>query len=305
MTPDALREALAAAADHEAWVRALARYFREGGAFFGHGTDNAEDEAFWLIRHLQGWRDGAFEAAPDPALIEDAVRIAERRIAERKPLAYLLGEAWFAGLVFEVDERVLIPRSPLAEVIERCFAPWTRLEAGDRVLDVGTGSGCLAVATAVHCGEVLVDATDVSDGALEIAARNAERHGVAGRIRFHAADLFPDTPDRYRVIMSNPPYVPRHVLEALPPEYGHEPALALLGGETGLEPTERLLREAGFRLVPGGVLIVEVGAEAEALAERHPRLPLTWLELERGGEGVFVVTAEQLAEHFGEPTREA
>src|SRR5690606_10653638 len=152
---------------------------------------------------------------------------------------------------------------------------------------------------AVYAEDVLVDATDVSADALAIAARNAARHGVADRVRFHEADLFPDTPARYRVIMSNPPYVPRSVLEALPPEYHHEPTLALLGGETGLEPTERLLREAGPRLVPGGVLIVEVGAEAEALAERFPRLPLTWIELERGGEGVFVVTAEQLAEHVG------
>ena len=304
MTPDALREALVAAADHEAWVSAIARYFDEGGVFFGHGTDNASDEAFWLIRHLQGWRDGAFAAPPDPELVDDAVRIAERRVAERKPLAYLLGEAWFAGLAFEVDERVLIPRSPLAEVIESCFAPWAALGPGDRVLDIGTGSGCLAVAAAVHCDGVLVDATDVSTGALEIAPRNAVRHGVADRVRFHEADLFPATPARYRVIMSNPPYVPRDVLDGLPPEYAHEPRLALLGGETGLEPTERLLREAGARLVPGGVLIVEVGAEADALVERYPRLPLTWLELERGGEGVFVVTAEQLAEHFGESTRE-
>ncbi len=304
MTKEALREALVAAADHEAWVDALAHYFAEGDVYFGHGTDNAGDEAFWLIRHLQGWRDGAFEAAPDPALVEAAAHLAERRVIERKPLAYLLGEAWFAGLPFEVNEQVLIPRSPLAEVIEQCFAPWVELRAGDRVLDIGTGSGCLAIAAAVHCTGVHVDATDVSAEALALAARNAARHGVAERVHFYDADLFPATPARYRVIMSNPPYVPRHVFERLPAEYRHEPELALVGGETGLEPTERLLRDAVVRLVPGGVLIVEVGAEAEALAARHPRLPLTWIELERGGEGVFVVSGEQLAEYHGDPLGE-
>ena len=300
MTKEALREALLAAADHEAWVDALARYFDDGGAYFGHGTDNAGDEAFWLIRHLQGWRDGAFEAAPDRALVDVAVDLAEQRVVERKPLAYLLGEAWFAGLPFEVNEQVLIPRSPLAEVIEQCFAPWAALAAGDRVLDIGTGSGCLAIAAAVHCAGVQVDATDVAAEALAVAARNAARHGVTEQVQLYKADLFPATPARYRVIMSNPPYVPRHVFESLPAEYRHEPALALVGGETGLEPTERLLRDAVVRLVPGGVLIVEVGAEAEALAELHPRLPLTGLELERGGEGVFVVTREQLAAYHGD-----
>lgn len=299
MTIEALRTALERAADHEEWVRILARHFDDGAVHFGHGTDNAEDEAFWLIRHLQGWREGAFDEPPDASLAARAAEIAARRVAERKPLAYLLGEAWFAGLPFYVDENVLIPRSPLAEVIETCFAPWVALEAGDRILDVGTGSGCLAVAAAVHCEGVIVDATDVSAAALEVAARNAGRHGVGERVRLREADLFPGARERYRVIMSNPPYVPDRVLDTLPPEYGHEPALALAGGETGIEPAERLLRDAADRLEPGGILLVEVGAEAETLVERHPRLPATWLEFERGGEGVFVVTAEQLAEYHG------
>jgi ribosomal protein L3 glutamine methyltransferase len=299
MSLDALRAALTRATNHEEWVGAIAGYFRGGGVFFGHGTDNAEDEAFWLVRHLQQWRDGAFEAPPEAALVDAAVSIADRRVRERKPLAYLLGEAWFAGLPFFVDENVLIPRSPLAEVIENGFAPWAELAAGDRLLDVGTGSGCLAIAAAVHCEGVVVDATDVSEAALAVAARNVARHGLEGRVRLLRADLLPDTADRYRVIMSNPPYVPQQVLDGLPPEYHHEPALALAGGELGIEPAERLLREAAPRLVPGGVLIVEVGAEAETLAEKHPRLPLTWIELERGGEGVCVVTREQLEGYYG------
>ncbi|MFO7285996.1 MAG: 50S ribosomal protein L3 N(5)-glutamine methyltransferase [Gammaproteobacteria bacterium] len=297
MTREALQAALERADDHEEWVRVLADYFDAAGLFYGHGTDNAGDEAFWLIRHLQGWREGAFEAKPDASLAGTAAEIAERRATLRKPLAYLLGEAWFAGLPFHVDENVLIPRSPLAEVIEGCFAPWVAIEPGVRILDVGTGSGCLAIAAAVHCDGVIVDATDVSKAALAIARRNVERHGVADRVRLIEADLFPSARERYRVIMSNPPYVPARQLESLPPEYRHEPALALVGGETGVEPAERLLEAAGDWLEPGGILLVEVGAEAEPLIERHPRLPFTWLELERGGEGVFVVTAEQLAEY--------
>jgi len=297
MTREALKAALERAGDYEGWVTVLAEYFEAAGLFYGHGTDNAGDEAFWLIRHLQGWREGAFEGRPDVSLAGPAAEIAERRATLRKPLAYLLGEAWFAGLPFHVDEHVLIPRSPLAEVIEACFAPWVAIEPGARILDVGTGSGCLAIAAAVHCDGVVVDATDVSKAALEIARRNVERHGVADRVRLIEADLFPSAGERYRVIMSNPPYVPASQLASLPPEYRHEPALALVGGETGVEPAERLLAAAGDWLEPGGILLVEVGAEAETLIERHPRLPLTWLELERGGEGVFVVTAEQLAEY--------
>ena len=174
---------------------------------FGHGTDNAGDEAFWLLRHLQEWRDVDWSAPPAPAVLGAALEIAARRVAERKPLAYLLGEAWFADLRFTVDERVLVPRSPLAETIERGFAPWCALRPGDRVLDIGTGSGCLAIAAAHYSPEALVDATDVSADALAVAALNVARHGVGARVRLYEADLFPPTRTRYRVIMSNPPYV--------------------------------------------------------------------------------------------------
>lgn len=298
MRTETLETRLAAAGTHEEWVVALADFLRAGGAFFGHGTDNAEDEAFWLVGHLQGWSAERWSGPPDAALIPPAVDLVRRRVAERAPLAYLLGEAWFAGLPFYVDRNVLVPRSPLAELIERCFAPWVRLGPGDRMLDVGTGSGCLAIAIAHHCPGVEVDATDASPAALAVAARNVERHGLGHSVHLHEADLFPGTGGPYRVIISNPPYLPAGALASLPAEYRAEPSVALVGGPAGIELVERLLLGARERLLPGGVLIVEVGAEAEQVLARHPRLPAVWLDLERGGEGVFVLTAEQLDQYL-------
>lgn len=294
MHEDDLRMKLERAASNEAWVGALAEYFDAHDLCFGHGTDNAGDEAYWLLRAVQDWSDAAWERAPDPARLDRVMDLAERRVEQRKPLAYLLGEAWFAGLKFKVDERVLIPRSPLAELIERCFAPWLKLTAGDRLLDVGTGSGCLAIAAAVHCPALSVDASDNSADALSVAAENVARHGVGDRVRLIQADLFPTVPYRYRVIISNPPYVPAAELKSLPPEYAHEPAGALVGGPSGLEPTLKLLEAAPAHLTADGVLIVEVGNEAEALQQAFPRLPFVWLEFERGGHGVFVISAGEL-----------
>jgi ribosomal protein L3 glutamine methyltransferase len=299
MTPQDLERRLAAAPDHERWVVAIADFFAAGGLVYGHGTDNASDEAYWLVRHFIGWTDDAWRARPRAERAAEVAALAGRRVAERRPLAYLLGEAWFAGLPFNVDERVLVPRSPFAELIERAFAPWVDLRPGDAILDVGTGSGCLAIATAVWWPEIHVDATDVSADALAVAATNVERHGVGARVTLARADLWPAGDRRYRVIMSNPPYVPEAEVDALPPEYRHEPRLGLAGGPTGFGPAERLLRGAAARLQPGGALFVELGAGAGAFAAAHPRLPLVWLEFERGGDGVFVVTAEELAASAG------
>jgi ribosomal protein L3 glutamine methyltransferase len=289
-----LQAELSLGASYEDWIATLARYFEAHDLVFGHGTDNASDEAFWLVRHMQRWRDEPLESAPDPSLLPALAELAQRRAAERVPMAYLLGEAWFAGLPFNVDPRVLIPRSPMAEIIEAGFVPWCRPRPGDRILDIGTGSGCIAVAAALHCPGVLVDATDVSAEALAVAAANVARHGVADRVRLFQADLFAPVPERYRVIISNPPYVPARELASLPAEYRREPGLALEGGVSGLAITKRILAGAGRFLDPDGVLIVEVGNEAQALAEAYPRLPLTWVEFERGGDGVFVITAEEL-----------
>lgn len=301
MTLADLEQRLRKARDCAAWTRALARYFEGHGLVFGHGTDNAGDEAYWLLRHLQGWREAAWDAPPAAELLPRALALAEQRVRERKPLAYLLGEAWFAGLKFAVDERVLVPRSPLAEVIERGFAPWCRLAAGDRILDIGTGSGCIAIAAAHYCPDTLVDATDVSRDALLVATSNVASHGLGERVRLFEADLFPPGAERYRIIVSNPPYVPEAEVAALPPEYGHEPVIGLASGVSGFDAAERIVRGALPRLTEDGTLFVEVGAGAAAFDAAHPRWPLTWLEFERGGDGVFVATAAEIREFLRTP----
>ena len=294
MSPADLEQRLLAASSHDEWAALLAKFFAAHDLAFGHGTDNASDEAYWLLRHLQRWRDDVWAAAPEPALSRGVLDLAVRRVAERKPLAYLLGEAWFAGLPFNVDERVLVPRSPFAEIIERGFAPWCGLSPGDHVLDVGTGSGCLAVATAVHWPQLRVDATDVSEAALAVAGENVIRHGVGDRVRLLHADLFPPNRERYRVIMANPPYVPDSEMAALPAEYRAEPAVALAGGSNGFAVVERVLEAAVGRLVDGGVLFLEVGGGAARFTATHPRLQSTWVTFDRGGDGICAIRRADL-----------
>lgn len=266
---------------------------------YGHGTDNPRDEAAWLVLHAAGL--SPVDPAVDPETPVDAAaagtvrRLVRRRVRERRPAAYLTGRAWFAGHELVVDERVPVPRSPLAEPIRRRFDPWIGARPVKRILDIGTGSGCIAIACAHAFPEAHVDATDVAPGALEVAATNLHRHGLAARVALHRADVYAGLGDaRYDLIVSNPPYVARRAMADLRAEYRREPAGALAGGPQGLDVVTRILAGARERLTPAGLLVVEVGAAAAALERRYPRLPFTWLEFAHGGHGVFLLAAADL-----------
>lgn len=268
------------------------------GAHFGHGTDNAADEAAFLVLHALGLpfdvpRD-AFERAQPPAAVAAVEALLEARIARRVPAAYLARRMWFAGHEFYVDERVLVPRSPLAELIGLGVQPWLGEQPVRRILDIGTGSGCIAIAAALAWPAAEVDATDLSADALAVAAINRDRHGLGTRLALHRCDLFPGQGGPWDLIISNPPYVPAASYAALPAEYRHEPRLALEAGSDGMDCVERILAGARSRLAPGGLLVVEVGEITELVAARHPELPFTWVEFTHGGEGVFVLAREDL-----------
>jgi ribosomal protein L3 glutamine methyltransferase len=280
-------------------VSASARRLARAQVFFGHGTDNAADEAAALVWHAL--------RLPYPATADSYARrvgvrerrsvqaLIARRIDERIPAAYLIGRARFAGLVFQVDPRVLIPRSPLAELIERGFAPWIEPGRVCRVLDVGTGSGCIAIACARALPRARVDALDVSAQALEVARINVRRHRLGARVRLLKSDHFGALGRRsYDIIVSNPPYVGARELGALPEEYRHEPRVALASGRGGLESIRIILRDAARHLRPRGILVVETGNTEVAVRRAFAQLPFTWLHFERGGGGVFLLTAEQL-----------
>ncbi len=264
------------------------------GLHFGHGTACARDEAGWMASHVLGLSPD-FERAETDIKLSSAERtqlerLLTTRIEQRQPLAYLLGEAWFAGLRFRVDTRVLIPRSPLAELILDGFQPWIDLGRPLDVLDVGTGSGCIAAAIAWYWRQARVDAVDISPGALAVARENVRLLGLQGRVRLIESDLFAALgTERYDLIVSNPPYVPSDSLGALPEEYRAEPTLALAAGADGLDLVRRLLTALPARLKPGGLAVIEVGETAPALERLLADVPVVWLEFERGGEGVFLL----------------
>lgn len=282
------------------WVGWGARRLERAGVVFGHGTDNAFDEAAWLVLHALGLPVNDFvgqaQRAVAPAQGTAIARLIEERIATRKPAAYLTHEAWFAGLPLYVDERVLVPRSHLAEFIVQRFEPWLAHVQVRRALDLCTGSGCIALALARAFPGARVDATDISPDALAVARRNVERHGLGARVRLIESDLFAALAgERYDLIVTNPPYVDAAALAELPPEYRHEPGLGLAAGPQGLDVITRILTQAGDHLTAQGVLVAEVGASWRALERRFPDLPFVWLEAAAGPDaGVFLLAATDL-----------
>ncbi len=282
-------------------IRWGASRFNQAELFFGHGTEDSIAEATTLVLHAlhlpPGIPDDLIRARLTSHEKAQVLDLLLRRIQERIPAAYLTHEAWFAGMSFYVDQRVLVPRSPIAELIEKSFQPWLGGVHVLRVLDLCTGSGCMAVACATAMPEAEVDAADISPDALEVAKLNIERYGLQERVHPMLSDVFDGLPEiRYDLIISNPPYVDAAELERMPPEYRHEPHLGLSAGEKGLDVVNRVLHSAEEHLTGDGVLIAEVGASRSALVSAYARVPFLWLEFERGGEGVFLLTAQQLRE---------
>jgi ribosomal protein L3 glutamine methyltransferase len=286
----------------EQLIQALADQLDAGNVSYGHGMDNPFDEAAELVFFAAGL---SHDQAPEcyanvlsEAVINKAKTLVERRIGARVPTAYLTQRMWFAGHEFYVDERVLVPRSPIAELIYAQFQPWIEPGKVRRVLDIGTGSGCIAIACALAFPDAHVDAADISPDALAVTRVNIEKHHVEQRTRAVQSDVFGGlASERYDLIVSNPPYVSHAEMDELPQEYLREPEMGLRAGADGLDVVRRILAEAEMHLEPHGVLVVEVGDSEVTLAEAYPDLPFVWLDFEFGGGGVFVLTAEQLKAH--------
>lgn len=284
--------------DHIRW--AVSRFHSEQ-LFFGHGTDNAWDDARQLVLGALSlpWEiaDSYLDCRLEDDEREHLQTLLKRRIEERVPTAYLLGEAWFCGLPFIVDERVLVPRSPIAELIDAQFNPWLMAEPA-RILDLCTGSGCIGIACAYAFPQAEVVLGDLSFEALEVANRNIERHGLEDRVYTVQGDGFAGLPgQRFDLIVSNPPYVDAEDFADMPAEYHHEPELGLACGDDGLDLVRRMLAEAADHLTEMGVLIVEVGNSQVHVESLYPEVDFTWLDFEQGGHGVFLLAAKQCRDH--------
>lgn len=273
--------------------------------FYGHGTDNTWDDIFSLVLGSL-----SLPADSDPMLLQARLTSDEKvklslqlikRIEEHVPVPYLTNQATFCGLPFYVDERVLIPRSPLAELITQQFSPWIEAEQVEHILDLCTGSACIAIACCYAFPEAWVDAVDVSPEALEVAMINRERHGLEDDLNLIQSDCWAKVPTlRYDIIVSNPPYVGDAEMQTLPAEYHHEPVMALRADNNGLAIVERILANAHHYLSEHGILVVEVGNSEDALMDAFPDLPFTWLDFENGGQGVFLLTWQQLNDYFSD-----
>ena len=270
------------------------KQFNQANLYFGHGTGNALDEAFYLVMAAAGLEFDCDEPTLDlpiqQDLLENIERLIDNRINQHIPVAYLVNQAWFAGQKFYVDERVLIPRSPIAELITSQFSPWMSFNKVKSILDIGTGSACIPIACAYMFPKAQVDAVDIDDAALEVAKININTHKMNDRVHLYKSDLFDQlNSQKYDVIICNPPYVSHAEMQTLPEEYRHEPVQALKAEDNGLALVNRILKQAPSHLNDDGILIVEVGNSMEVLIERYPELPFVWLDFENGGEGVFLL----------------
>ncbi len=284
------------------WVRWGSSQFSEAGLYFGHGTQTSWDEALYLVCWCidQPW--DAFDKIQHAALTatekEKIYRLYMRRIGERVPAPYLTGVAWFAGLPYKVTPDVLVPRSPIAELILNSFEPWLD-NPPHTILDLCTGSACIGITCAHQFGQASVDVSDISEPALNVAHKNVEFHQVQDRVNIVHSDGFENLQGRsYDLIVSNPPYVDDDDFASMPKEYHAEPKLGLTSGADGLDFTRRLLKEAALFLNDGGLLVVEVGNSYVALEAAYPNVPFTWPDLEHGGHGVFILTKQQLQQYF-------
>jgi ribosomal protein L3 glutamine methyltransferase len=284
-----------------AWWRELERRFARARLFYGHGTHNAREESAWLVCHVLRIPFERMSDALNRKVAGVDVRrlgvLADRRIRTREPLAYVLREAWLQHHRFYVDRRVIVPRSHIADLLFDGLSSWLPGRGPRRVLDLCTGSGCLAILAAKAFPGARVDASDVSSAALAVARRNVVAYRLRRRVRVVRSDLFDALGDaRYDLIVCNPPYVPAAKMRRLPGEYRHEPQLALASGRDGLDFVRRLLAEARLHLAPRGALVVEVGDGRRALERAFPRLAFTWLAADRGGDSVFALSRDELPE---------
>lgn len=297
---DNIAESLSTIRDY---IRYAVSCFNEAGVFYGHGTDNAWDEAVQLILNTVHLPWDMSDVVMDSTLtLPERKRILaklKRRVIDRVPSAYLMGEAWFMGLPFYVDERVLVPRSPIAEMIENEFQPWLQADNIVDILDLCTGSGCIGIASGMIFPGANVDLADLSEDALEVAGININKHQVAERVHTIHSDLFQNVTKKYQLIVSNPPYVDAKDISEMPEEFHQEPAMGLAAGFDGLDIVHRILRDARQYMTDDGLLIVETGNSCDALDDAYPEVPFTWIEFEFGGHGVFIISAAELDQYQG------
>ncbi|MCL4138322.1 UNVERIFIED_CONTAM: hypothetical protein GTU68_016643 [Idotea baltica] len=281
-------------------LETASRYLDESGCFFGHGTDNAWDDAVQILFWVLGLDDDPgieiLAETLEPDCVDRFQKAINLRASEKLPTAYITGDAWFCGLKFEVNSSVLIPRSPIGELIQNDYSPWIAAQP-ETVLDLCCGSGCIGIAAAIFNESALVTVADISSEAIAIAERNIERFDLKGRVHTCESDLFQQLRGkRFDLILTNPPYVDFDDLSSMPKEYLHEPKIALGSGSDGLDITRRILSKAKDHLTADGALILEVGNSAEHLEQAYPEFPFTWISFTQGGHGVCAIQRKELEE---------